>query len=107
MRSSDGAGLRVELAWVEADGTVTVRPMRLPAGSTLGDALAAIEAPALREALVAGKLAAAVFGEAKPADAPLSDGDRIELLEGLKVDPKAARRRRAEVRRAQAAARNR
>lgn len=100
MRSSE-PGLECELAWVDDEGRVVLQPLALPAGATLGEALAAIELPALREGLTAGRLVAAVFGELKPPSAPLSQGDRIELLEGLRVDPKIARRRRAEVRRAQ------
>ena len=96
---SDEPALHVELAWVDAGGRVVLRPLALPAGATLGDALAAIELPALREGLTAGRLVAAVFGELKPPTAPLFQGDRVELLEGLQVDPKVARRRRAEVRR--------
>jgi hypothetical protein len=34
-----------------------------------------------------------------PPDTPLHDGDRIELLPPLTVDPKVARQRRAEHRR--------
>ncbi len=98
MRSAEPA-LHIELAWVDAGGRVVVRPLALPAGATLGDALAAIDLPALREGLTAGRLVAAVFGELKPPTAPLFQGDRVELLEGLQVDPKVARRRRAEVRR--------
>ena len=98
MRSGEPA-LQVELAWVDAGGRVVLRPLALPAGATLGDALAAIDLPALREGLTAGRLVAAVFGELEPPTAPLFPGDRIELLEGLQVDPKVARRRRAEVRR--------
>lgn len=96
---SDEPNLHVELAWVDAGGRVVLRPLALPAGATLGDALAAIDLPALREGLTAGRLVAAVFGELKPPTAPLFQGDRVELLEGLQVDPKVARRRRAEVRR--------
>jgi len=98
MRSSE-PGLEVELAWVDAGGRVVLQALALPAGATLGEALAAIELPALREGLTAGRLVAAVFGELKPPTAPLFQGDRVELLEGLQVDPKVARRRRAEVRR--------
>lgn len=100
MRSAEPA-LHIELAWVDAGGRVVVRPLALPAGATLGDALAAIDLPALREGLTAGRLVAAVFGELEPPTAPLFPGDRVELLEGLRVDPKVARRRRAEVRQAQ------
>ena len=37
----------------------------------------------------------AVFGRRVAADAPLRDGDRVELLRPLRMDPKEARRRRA------------
>jgi len=37
----------------------------------------------------------AVFGELAPPGQCLRDGDRVELLEALRLDPKEARRRRA------------
>ena len=37
----------------------------------------------------------AVFGELVAATQPLRDGDRLELLAPLSIDPKEARRRRA------------
>ena len=37
----------------------------------------------------------AVFGEHVGNDTRLSDGDRLELLRPLQIDPKEARRRRA------------
>ncbi len=42
----------------------------------------------------------AVFGRRIGADTPLQDGDRLELLRTLSIDPKEARRRRAEAARA-------
>ncbi|MEO6155896.1 MAG: RnfH family protein [Thermomonas sp.] len=41
----------------------------------------------------------AIFGVAATQGTDLHDGDRIELLRGLQVDPKQARRLRAERRR--------
>lgn len=38
----------------------------------------------------------AVFGVAVTLDTSLHDGDRVELLRGLQMDPKQARRLRAE-----------
>ena len=68
------------------------RTLTLPAGATVGQALAAAafdgEMPA----------AVAVFGEAVESDRPLADGDRVELLRPLLLDPKEARRRRAAAR---------
>lgn len=63
----------------------------LPDGSTLGDWLAD---PAWRP-WTEGVAAVAVFGKVRPPDYPLSEGDRIELLEVLIADPKSARRQRA------------
>ena len=38
----------------------------------------------------------AVFGVAAAVSVPLRDGDRVELLRPLRMDPKEARRRRAQ-----------
>src|SRR5579883_539159 len=37
-----------------------------------------------------------IWGRVVAADTPLHDGDRVELYRPLKIDPKLARRRRAE-----------
>lgn len=95
--------MRVEFAWVGSEGKVELRSLELPEAATLGEALAAIDKSALRHALSAGRLSAAVFGQVRSPGDRLFDGDRIELLEGLRVDPKLARQRRVAVRRAQAA----
>lgn len=95
--------MRIEFAWVGSSGKVELRSLELPDAATLGEALAAIDEPTLRQALSAGRLSAAVFGQVRSPVDLLSDGDRIELLEGLRVDPKLARQRRVAVRRAQAA----
>lgn len=68
------------------------RLLDLPAGATVADALAAAAFDGDPPAAVA------VFGEAVDADRPLADGDRIELLRPLLLDPKEARRRRAAAR---------
>ena len=95
--------MRVELAWVAENGEVRLVAIQLPPGATLGEALAAIEEPPLRQALAAGRLAAAVFGKLRRPEEPLVEGDRIELLAPLRIDPKTARQRRVSVRREQAA----
>jgi putative ubiquitin-RnfH superfamily antitoxin RatB of RatAB toxin-antitoxin module len=95
--------MQIELAWVDDDGKVVSQALELPEGATLGEALAGIEVPRLREGLTAGRLVAAVFGELRRPDEVLWAGDRIELLEGLVVDPKIARQRRVAVRRVQEA----
>jgi uncharacterized protein len=61
----------------------------LPDSATVAQALAA-SGFALED--IAGY---AVFGERVGNDARLHDGDRLELLRPLQIDPKDARRRRA------------
>lgn len=94
----------VEVVWVEADGTIGRCAFGLPAGSRVADALAALRADergaGLLDRLARGELRAAIFGErCEPGDV-LAAGDRIEFVAGLSVDPKVARRRRVEKRRA-------
>jgi len=77
----------------------------LPDGATLGDALArALRAGLLAAdelaAVEAGTLTTAIHGRSRAAAHLLRDGDRIELLGPLTVDPKVARQRRVAHRRA-------
>lgn len=70
------------------------RTVELPAGAHVEDAIAAAGCMPAED--IAG---IAVFGQRVTQRHPLADGDRVELLRGLKVDPKAARRARAQVQR--------
>ena len=63
--------------------------VRLAEGSTVGEAAEASGLP------LEGIEGYAVFGERVRADACIRDGDRVELLRPLRMDPKEARRRRA------------
>ena len=82
--------IRVELvkAWPQRHQSTAVE---LADGANVGDAL---EASGWR--LDAEFVALAVFGQAAALATALHDGDRIELLRGLQLDPKEARRLRAE-----------
>ena len=64
--------------------------LALPEGATVADALAAFAFP--QQEMPA---AVAIHGETVALDQPLRDGDRVELLRPLLLDPKEARRRRA------------
>jgi len=69
--------------------------LELPDGARVADALR-------RSGLDAPELAGiAVYGERVALDTLLHDGDRVELLRPLSVDPKQARRRRALAQRGQ------
>ena len=79
-------------AWPER---FAARTMELPEGAT------ATQACALSGLAECYPLAGfAVFGRRVGEDAVLHDGDRLELLRALVIDPKEARRRRAETARA-------
>ncbi len=85
--------IRVELvrAWPRRHDIVSVE---LADGALVGDALTASDWRLEREFT-----GLAVFGHAATTETPLRDGDRIELLRTLQLDPKQARRLRAERRR--------
>ncbi|HEX6612981.1 MAG TPA: RnfH family protein [Rhodanobacteraceae bacterium] len=75
---------------------VFLRELDLPQGANVRDA---IEASGFRQAwpeapVVAGWLG--VFARKADFDTPLSDGDRVEIYRPLKIDPKDARRKRAQ-----------
>ena len=80
--------MRIEVirAWPRCHESVL---LDLPDAATVGDAL---KASGFDQA---GVDAYAVFGERAAIDDVLCDGDRVELLRPLQVDPKEARRRRA------------
>ena len=85
--------LRVQVAWASpsAQGVVD---LALPAGATVGDAVAASNAIA-RAGIPEADVAYAIHGETAGAGTPLRDGDRVELTRPLVADPKAVRRDRA------------
>lgn len=80
--------IRVEVvqAWPRQHRSVA---LQLADGATVAEALAACGLP------LAGISGQAIFGEAATPATVLRDGDRLELLRALLVDPKEARRRRA------------
>ena len=71
----------------------TVRRVRLPAGSTVVDALAVSGLAEEFRQLDAGRVG--IYGKAVPANAVLRDGDRVEIYRPLQADPKDLRRMRA------------
>ena len=84
------SALRVEvvIAWPER---YLARWLELPSGAVVADAVAAAGLDPDGQSR-----ACAVHGVVVPATQSLSDGDRVELLRPLLIDPKEARRRRAQ-----------
>ena len=91
----------LELVIVRAGGVCRL-PMRMPAGATLAAALERAVQGGLVSAEEVLNRSVAVFGRLAAPGQPLADGDRIELLGPLQVDPKVARQRRVAHRRAAA-----
>jgi putative ubiquitin-RnfH superfamily antitoxin RatB of RatAB toxin-antitoxin module len=83
--------MRIEVVYALAREQKIV-VVRLPAGACAGDAVAASE-------LGAGRWRLGIGGRVVNADQVLHDGDRVEILRPLLVDPREARRRRVRVRR--------
>jgi uncharacterized protein len=85
-------GLAIEVVFSPAARELRQERLQLPAGATVGDAVQA--------ALAAWGLAwpqgavVAVWGRKVAADQLLREGDRVEILRPLQVDPKEARRLR-------------
>ncbi|MFO1195862.1 MAG: RnfH family protein [Burkholderiaceae bacterium] len=99
--SPPAARIEIELARV-ADGAVRRDPLVLPASSTLAEALAQAVSRSLVTAEDVARLTPAVHGKLRAPGYVLNDGDRIELVGPLRADPKLARQRRVELRRAAA-----
>lgn len=80
--------IQVELAWSLRAGEVMRQTLSLPQGSTIADAISQSgwDLP--------GDVESGVWGRVREATHILCDGDRLELLRPLVVDPKEARRRR-------------
>lgn len=86
--------MTVLLAWSLGPQHTDILTLDLPAGST---ALAALRASGLAGRLgdeVLDSLTLALWGRVVDAQTVLRHGDRLELLRGLQVDPKEARRLR-------------
>lgn len=87
--------IQVSVVYAQKTGEVWRARLVLPPGTTL---LEAVRASGFEKAFPAydlNALQAGVFGLARPADAPLRDGDRVEIYRPLAFDPMESRRRRA------------
>lgn len=81
------AELRVELVWSPGPGLLELRPLVLPGGSCVVDALQHL--PPEVDASAVG-----IWGHKVQPEDVLQEGDRLEVYRPLTVDPMEARRRR-------------
>ena len=94
--------LSVEVVWSPSARETLQAALQLPRGATLAAALLATGWPALASAaqgdaaFVAAGLSAAVWSKGRALAHALRDGDRVEVLRELQIDPMTARRVRFE-----------
>lgn len=86
--------LRVEVVYALPEGEDAVF-VDLAPGATALDALRASGLLGRHPEIDLRKVRLGVYGRVVAANAPLADGDRVEIYRPLAVDPKEARRRRA------------
>ena len=101
MAVSEDSPLQIEV-WVStAPRDTRCSSLQLKPGSSVGDAVqasglldtaASLDATSVVDGLKSGRWALAVWGRKVPWGHVLRDGDRVELLRALTVDPKEARR---------------
>jgi putative ubiquitin-RnfH superfamily antitoxin RatB of RatAB toxin-antitoxin module len=88
------AAIRVEVVYARPDRQRLLE-VDLPAGATLAEA---IDASGIRERFPRDDLdtgPVGIWGRIVSRDAPLGDGDRVEIYRPLVRDPREARRERA------------
>jgi len=96
------AEIAVQVVWSPSARETLEATLRLAAGASVGDAIAAAGWAALASAaqgdaaFAAAGLSAAVWGKGRALDHALCDGDRVEVLRDLQIDPMTARRVRFE-----------
>jgi uncharacterized protein len=89
--ASRGGSLRVTVVAAGAD-QVRMVELDVASGTTL---LQAVEQSRLADGEAPlSRLKAGIFGEVRPLDARLRDGDRVEIYRDLQIGPKEARRAR-------------
>lgn len=92
--ATDEGALDVEVVYAAGPHRMARVALRLPAGSTLTDAVRASGVLDGLAAEVVEQLEAGIWGRLAPGGTLLRDGDRVELYRPLAVDPKEARRLR-------------
>jgi putative ubiquitin-RnfH superfamily antitoxin RatB of RatAB toxin-antitoxin module len=98
-RASAAAPLHVSVAWSVRPGVAREVAVELAAGARVLDAIRASGATDGSDAVDISTQAVGIWGRSVDLDAELAEGDRVEIYRPLQMDPKEARRRRAQPRR--------
>lgn len=92
--------LRIRVIYALPDHQASV-DLQLPPGTSLTEAVSRSGLLQKFPEAAVRPLSCAIFGRAVPLTYQLRDGDRIEILRPLQIDPKQSRREAAERSRAQ------
>ena len=84
----------IEVVYALAEKSIE-RRYTLEAGASIADALRVASEDAAFAGIDIGAAAVGVYGRVAARNAPLLEGDRVEIYRPLAEDPKLARRRRA------------
>lgn len=87
--------IQIEVAFAEPRGQHLIT-LEVPAGTTVAGAIELCRRRQLLPGAAFDYADRGIFGRRAPADRVLESGDRVEIYRPLKVDPKEARRRRAQ-----------
>jgi len=98
-RARGAPRLRVAVAWSAREGEALEVVVELPAGASVLDAIRASGALAQGGAVDISTQAVGIWGRPAVLDSRLAEGDRVEIYRPLRLDPKEARRLRAQRRR--------
>ena len=88
------APLAVKVAYSPRAGAVEERALVVPADAVLLEALHSSGVLERHPEIDLGSARFGIWGQLRALDAPLRDGDRIEIYRPLQVDPMEARRLR-------------
>jgi hypothetical protein len=88
---AEGKRIAVRIAWSAAPGTAEECELRLPAGATVADAIAAWR---LQTGVQSAADRVGIWGRRRSTTTPLVEGDRVEIYRPLQADPMEARRAR-------------
>lgn len=86
--------MRITLLYASRPRTVHERPLDVAPGCTLGQALVQADWLTRFPEIEARLLTTSVWGRKAARDHVLREGDRVEVVRPLRVDPKVARRER-------------
>jgi putative ubiquitin-RnfH superfamily antitoxin RatB of RatAB toxin-antitoxin module len=86
--------IEVEVACA-VEGTQEVIALRMPAGSTLSDAVSLSNILSLFPSLDMDEISYGIYGTLTPEHSVIKDGDRVEIYRPLLISPMEARRLRA------------